>query len=417
MSVRALGQQANFSKTYIHDLETGRRLPLGPEWAETLDTALSAGGALVRAAATSGQVTAVEGIVPGRPIEQDEAVLRREFLVTAAVAGAAPWLPATEPYLAELHQAMQRLLLPDGLLQAPRGRALSVSALTGTVTAAESLRQAAAVDTLAPRLPGLVTAIDLARRKATGSRWESLERLLLRACHIVRVTADITGHHDLAWLAVQQQLAVAERVGDPTLLAVASWDLCGLWLHTRQPNAARELADAAIDRLDPLVGTDDPTFTALTGAMHLRAAVAAARQGRDAQRHLAEARLLAARVPDAAWWQTMFGPTNVEIHQVEIALERGHPGRATAHAGTFDVAAVPSPERRAHHWCTVAAAYTCAHDDDRAVRALMVAEQLAPQQIRRRPQSRAIVTDVLRRNRHPGGEIIALAARMNITPR
>ncbi|MET7298335.1 hypothetical protein [Embleya sp. NPDC005575] len=60
---------------------------------------------------------------------------------------------------------------------------------------------------------------------------DRLEALMLRACHMARVTANLLGHHDLGWTAVQRELVAAQRVGAPDLVAAATWDMCGVWLH------------------------------------------------------------------------------------------------------------------------------------------------------------------------------------------
>lgn len=112
------------------------------------------------------------------------------------------------------------------------------------------------------------------------------------------------------------------------------------------------------------------------------------------------------------FWMT-FGPTNVAIHDVAIALEQGDPTRALRHAVAVDPSGLPSLERRSSHHVHLAHAHSLRREDDQAVRALLVAEQLNPEGLRYNMLVRELVRSLLRRRRSPTG-LRALAHRLHV---
>lgn len=153
------------------------------------------------------------------------------------------------------------------------------------------------------------------------------------------------------------------------------------------------------------------------GALLLKTAIAAARQddGRTAWQLLADAHRAAVRTGDRNDYWTVFGPTNAAIHATGIAVELGQPVEALRHAR--QVAAVPlaSAERRAHHLIDVARSHGQQLRDPDAVRALLGAERLAPEEVRYAVFARQLVRDLLARERRdatPG--LRGLADRLRI---
>jgi hypothetical protein len=73
----------------------------------------------------------------------------------------------------------------------------------------------------------------------------------------------------------------------------------------------------------------------------------------------------------------------------------------------------PVVERRAQHLVDVARGHGQAGGDDQALRALLTAEQLAPEEVRYLPTARALVTHLLHRERAGRKqELRALAERV-----
>lgn len=319
----------------------------------------------------------------------------------------------------DLRRILQHATLPGGssLIGGRAPRALDD--LAAEVRVAERLRQDAKFSTLGQVLPTIIEDLIIAIGAATGPLVDELESLMLRASHMARVTANLLGHHDLGWAAVQRELMAAQRVGSPELLTAAAWDLCGVWLHNASLPDAKATAAAALDQLDPLVGTADPTILSLWGAMHLRAAVAASRlwSKQDADQHLAEAERIAAALPaDGNVFQTQFNTVNVHIHAVEISLELGHPRDVVSRAEAIAVSEIASGERQSHYWVCTATGHAMNNQHDKAIEALLHADRIAPQHVRNRPQVRNLVEDLRSSGKHSKGrEVRALAGRMGLT--
>lgn len=314
-----------------------------------------------------------------------------------------------------LRLALQHASLPSigaRVTRAPR----PLSELRATVELCEQHRQAAQFAAVGDVLPDLIEDLLVASRIADDGQRDEIDELTLRACHIARVTSNLLGHHDLAWIAVQLQLGAAQRSGSPALLAAAAWDLCGVWLHAGSLPDATAVATTAIDDLDDVAGGDDETLLALYGALHLRAAVAFSRSFRTpaAREHIAAAREIAERVSLPNAFQTMFGTVNVGIHATEVELELGRPADVLREAAAVDPAQIDSAERQAHYWVVRAVGYAMNRKDDEALKALAMADRTAPQHVRNRPMARELVRDLLERERSRSDHLRTLAARMGV---
>ncbi len=327
---------------------------------------------------------------------------------------AAPALDSGHNGIPALRLALQRALMPGyhDPARAPR----RLAELRADVTAAEQLRQAANFTALGGLMPALVDDVSVALRAGAGPDHDELAALFVRVCHIARVTSDLTGHHDLAWIAVELEVRTARDVGAPAPVAAATWDLCGVWLHSGGDalRSARSAAVAELDRLDAHVGRD-PELTALWGAMHLRAAVASSRLwlDSDVRDHLAEAARVAPASGNA--WQTQFNTANVAVHALETAVELGRPTDALGLADRVPVDAIDSTERRTHYWTCRARGLGMSNRDRDALDALLTAERLAPAHVHNRPMARELVLDLLHRGRRPDAQLRRLSRRMALT--
>jgi transcriptional regulator with XRE-family HTH domain len=311
-----------------------------------------------------------------------------------------------------LRLAVQRAKLPSYVTTTAAPR--PVADLRADVENAEQLRQAADFTALGGILPGLLDDVVIAHREATGTAHDELTLLVVRVAHIVRVTADLTGHHDLAWTAVELEMQTAERAGAPAALGAATWDLCGVWLHSSALNEARTAALAGLNQLDPYVGRD-PELTALAGALHLRAAVAYSRlwSEADVQAHLVQADRLAPATGNA--WQTQYNGPNVAIHALETAVELGRPTDALGLADRVPIDAVESRERQTHYWTCRARGLGMNGRTGEALDTLLRAERIAPAHVQNRPMARELVADLLQRDRRNDARLRSLARRMSLS--
>src|SRR5262249_44067712 len=110
-------------------------------------------------------------------------------------------------------------------------------------------------------------------------------------------------------------------------------------------------------------------------------------------------------------FNTEFGPTNVQLHALAVAIEVGDAGEALDIATDIDVSKL-SPERQARLWLDVGRAHAQRRHVGDAVAAIRKAEDLAPEQIRGyRVTRETVATLVQLSGKRPSRELSDLAQR------
>lgn len=160
---------------------------------------------------------------------------------------------------------------------------------------------------------------------------------------------------------------------------------------------------------------DDPAASSLLGMLHLRAAVAAARhQDRPTAANLLDRAEQAAEVVgrDANLWMTGFGPTNVRVHRMAVALDLGDVAIVAERGATLDASSLPM-ERRVTLLIDVGRAQTLLGRDEDALSTFLQAEGLAAQLVRHSTVVRESVRRLYRRAGHTGRStrLLGLAER------
>ena len=220
-----------------------------------------------------------------------------------------------------------------------------------------------------------------------------------RTHHLAATTLSKVGEADLGWIAAERAMNAADRSDDPLVLASAARAATHALLANGRYDDALDLGLTAGDWLQEQVADRDPEALSLFGMLNLRTAVAAARN-RDRQ----TAGDLLRRATDAAqelgvdanYWQTSFGPTNVELHRLSAALDLGDVSYVVEH-DNIDAAHLPV-ERRVVHLIDMARALTYrGRHDDEALDRLLDAERAAPTLVRQNTSARETIKTLLRR--------------------
>ncbi len=257
---------------------------------------------------------------------------------------------------------------------------------------------AANYDAVGRSLPAVIG--DSQRAHAAHGSPESA-RLLAEAYQVTASTARKLGEFDLAWVAGDRGIPVAEESGDRLLTATGAFRVANALLAVGRVQAAYDLNVTVADRLEPdLAG---PAELSVFGTMLLQAAVAAARKGdnRGSRDLVREAREVAERVgSDRDDYHTAFGPVNVGIHRVSALVELGEGGAAVEAAAQIARPGLEAlrRERRANHLVDVARGYSQWGKGEDALATLLEAERFAPAEVRCRPMAIATITDLLRRS-------------------
>ncbi|MEV6922907.1 hypothetical protein AB0M46_00135 [Dactylosporangium sp. NPDC051485] len=204
----------------------------------------------------------------------------------------------------------------------------------------------------------------------------------------------------LSAVAADRSMAAAENSGEPLVIASSVRAVVHSLLAGGHPARAANLAAVAADRLAADAGLNSKPALSVHGALLLRGAVAAAHaEDRDlAGALLDEAAASAAHLGhdgNACW--TAFGPTNVLVHRVAVAVELGDAGTAVDLAETVNLKAIAVPERQAMLMLDTARALTQWGKCQRALDAIRTAEAFAPEEVRSRRSVHQLINELGRR--------------------
>ncbi|WP_371652612.1 MULTISPECIES: helix-turn-helix domain-containing protein [unclassified Streptomyces] len=274
--------------------------------------------------------------------------------------------------------------------------------LTWEVGAAWSLYQSSQYARLIGLLPALLADVRLAAQKhSAGPDKARALGLFALTCHVTAAVLRKRGETDLAWTAADQGDVAACESGDPAVILALRRCVAHVQLGAGMPAESVNTTLRAADGLPHGWWDSSPTSLSLYGTLLLNGAVAAARL-RDrplADDLMTRATGAADRLgldTDEMW--TSFGPANVEIHRLALALEFDDVQLALEMA----IGLRPSPklpvERRARARLDVARAYGEAGRTDEAAEQLKRAFRAAPEQMRAHELARGLARRLYKRS-------------------
>src|SRR5439155_16730090 len=154
----------------------------------------------------------------------------------------------------------------------------------------------------------------------------------------------------------------------------------------------------------------------LWGGLPLQRALIASRVNDPdaAYGHLERAAQIAARLGEGRNdYNTEFGPANVGLHEIAVAVELGDAGRALRAAATVDTSGL-SAERRARTLIDVARAHAQRRQVGEAIAALRQAEEITPELVRGHELVRQLVSDLVTMQDPPSAELRDLDGRLGV---
>lgn len=260
--------------------------------------------------------------------------------------------------------------------------------LADDVTALVEWRLGAQYTRIAARAPRLLGETLAALHYTSGRDRPRAARLVATTARAVDAVAYKSGHHDLSARLVELMRWAAVQSEDPLTAATAAYVRTETFFAARAHAQGLRALELAIDAAPSPVGP----AAAARGALHMRAAVIAARaENADAATlHLTEARRLGDTVPEDAYDGTAFGPDSVRAHEVSVAvsLGRDHLQRALDVADEWTPPDHLPAERQSGFWIELSRAQLWAGRSDDAFESLKVARYIAPQHTREHPWAR-----------------------------
>ncbi|WP_329792276.1 XRE family transcriptional regulator [Lentzea sp. DG1S-22] len=274
----------------------------------------------------------------------------------------------------------------------PDGSVVPIDVLKVRVSAVLEAQRQCDYVTVGAALPELIR--DLHTSLNAGRDVEKLLQLLALT-HVQGTQAwltDIGANLDLGWQAALLAKNSAERLDNPLSHAVSafgtSFGLMGA--------GAFELASKAL--AVPSLATSTPEAMQAAGMLALTSSLVSAARGDQSARIAAldHAADLAEHTGEgnALWFG--FGPSNVGVWRMSIALESGDCAEAARIAATVNPEALPSPTRKSAYWREYGRALArLPRRQDDAVMALRRAELISPARIRRHPFMRSVLAELL----------------------
>ncbi|MDA8372615.1 MAG: helix-turn-helix transcriptional regulator [Nocardiopsaceae bacterium] len=336
--------------------------------------------------------------------------LAAESPIIASTTEEAPGSSRLRLVLSRAH-ALSAILRNGGGDTAP-----DVGALRRRVDEAWSLTHASRYVELTELLEVLVPELEAAARSVPNGERVPLFRLLNTTYQACSSALSKLGEFEAAWIAADRAITAAERADEPLLMAAGEFRLCLTFQGAGYFDQVEATAGTSCEALSPLADRGELEAMSLFGALTLQRAVAAARRNEatTAYRNIAQARSVAERLGgDRNDYNTEFGPTNVSLHEVAVAVELGDAGVALRAADGIDTSGL-STERQGRFLIDVARAHLQRRNADTAVSALERAEQITPEQVRSHPLVRQAIGDLLTIQDPPGPALQGLARRMGV---
>ena len=297
-------------------------------------------------------------------------------------------------------------------------RAPAVSTLRTRSRKAWDLAHAGRYADLADLLRGLVPDLETAARAVLQDRRAEVFELMAATYQACSAALAKLGEPEAAWIAADRAMAAAERAGNPLLVAAGAFRLVFVFISARHHDQAEETARTAAEALWTMADGGDPQAMSLWGGLTLQRAVVAARinDPDTAYDQLERAKQMAGRLGEGRNdFNTEFGPANVGLQEVAIAVDLGDAGRALRAAAAVDTSGL-SAERQARLLIEMARAHAQRRQADEAVSTLLRAEQITPELVRGHILVRQLVTDLLTMQDPPGAELRDLARRLTAKP-
>jgi transcriptional regulator with XRE-family HTH domain len=270
---------------------------------------------------------------------------------------------------------------------------------------------------LAPVLISLLSDGEHAAHAVGPDRRGEVFALMARMYQAVAAVMSKLGETELSWVAAERSIMAAERAGAPLLTMSGVYRLEQAFVSGWRLEQAERVSAAGALAIASQMSDGTGEGVSLYGALNLVRAVVASRRGDGATawQAIAEAERAAARIGvDRNDFETEFGPTNVGLHAVAVAVELGEAGEALRRAAGIHADAL-SVERRARFLIDVARANGQRRETAAAVAALRQAFELTLEQVRYHPLVRELVRDLVRRGRRrPNRDLLRLAESIGV---
>ncbi|MFF0452278.1 helix-turn-helix domain-containing protein [Nocardia africana] len=248
-------------------------------------------------------------------------------------------------------------------------------------------RRNASFHKLADELPALLGEVRATVHRTSGQIRDQALTMMCELYYSSHSLAHKLGYTDLATVAVDRIAWAAGESTSQLWKATSQFQRAALLSSGGDWAAALTFLEQCRVEIEPRLGAGRRSDLIAWGGLHLQSGLAAARSGkRDlADEHLSEARETASRLGDDRDTILSFGPTNVGIWSVALAVEAMDGTEALNRAKALVIPSDAPKERAGHHYIDLSRAFLLHGNRRHAFTALQTAKSIAPAQTRYNP--------------------------------
>ncbi|GIF75634.1 helix-turn-helix domain-containing protein [Asanoa siamensis] len=288
----------------------------------------------------------------------------------------------------------------------------TLGALTAKVSA---MRHRADFDALGTALPLALQQLRHATHATSGTAREAVMAMLAEVYYAARQLTHKLGYFDLTSLLADRYGWAAGQAGNPHLQALADVLRAGDLDSVGDCRSARTVLRMTTSRFD--LRARSSSDLSVWGWLHLMSAYTAAhaRDSAATWAHYEEARAAAESLAtDQDHYRLAFGPTNVAIWGTALGVELMDSAEALERAQHVHLTPSTPPERAGHHYIDLARAQLLHGRRDAALRSLLTARSITPQQVRHHPLARDTVITLAQTERRSTSTLRSVANWMGI---
>jgi transcriptional regulator with XRE-family HTH domain len=221
------------------------------------------------------------------------------------------------------------------------------------------------------------------------------------------------GHTSLAWTAANTACHAAQQNGVVADLAAGAYVRAQVMLATPGAvGASLKYTEDKVNQLSSLAAT--AADRQLLGMLHLHAGLTTAALGNDPIDHLRAVDGLVAQTGEGTAYEMSFGPANIAVWRMSMALEQHQGDKAIREAERVVPAIIDSPDRQSRYFIELGRGQFMEGDTAAALTSFRRAETIAPQQVRTRSTVREVTGQMVRTARRnlANSELGQFAARV-----
>jgi transcriptional regulator with XRE-family HTH domain len=303
--------------------------------------------------------------------------------------------------------------------------AVSIPALRARTDDMHARHRSAVLSRMGEGLPHLLRGLRVALEIAPEPHRPVVYRLLARTYEAAMDMLLQSGYLPDSTMAIERARWAAQEADDPLCRLEIDWHYAMAFIRVGEVDQASDIIDEGLRALRPLT-REHIEAAALAGMYELQAALISARGG-DAPtswKRWQYAYDIGQQVGVDRSEPLQFGPSNVAIWSVALPVEMLDGATAVKRAEQVSpvldkltpAAMITkgrySAQRLGMYWVDVGRAYHYRADRDQALKAILKAEQIAPQPTRNSPPAREVVSHMLRTRRKT--ELVELGLRMGV---